>query len=474
MIEKITRFIQTRPKLVIVSGVGFWLAVLVLGTAYHYATTATITIVSDDPKNAISIVKLSTQSAGQNGYGRLTVRVSPGAYGVTVSGRTSTTKKTVTLEARHNQRYAINLRNLSDAEPVLSFGAYGITADNNRLFFVDMRDNLLYQVQSNGPATAVDSNLKFSSVKWHSPGYGVALSLNKDALYTIKDGQVARLKLPFSSGHIDYDFTIDQTLLVTDGSVIYQQLASGNYSKLYSAVNSSIFSLTAGNNRLLVGQNKTTAKTGDDAIYLILDEHGKQLASRTGLSLYNARWSPDGKVLVVSSPSDTTLYGDRFEVVGQLPDKNVLGLAWLDDNTLMYGLGDGLYRYDLGSKTGYQLLKVTGNSGVSGVYPNQDGSQIYFLTEVSGRGNGQAYAVMRASLSTPPNSVVFTIGAFFPLQFDQCTVDFINFIRPAIAITPYGPTVAAGCQQQTKTLLNKAGVAETNYSFYTNIADISD
>lgn len=188
---------------------------------------------------------------------------------------------------------------------------------------------------------------------------------------------------------------------------------------------SKISSLAASANNVFIGVGGNSGNEGDkdEAESLVINMQGQKIASKNDLGAYSFRWSPDGSKLALTSDSATTVYDAKLKVIANLPDGNVLGLNWLNNTTITYGLGNNLFSYNISNGDSIQLATNTSGRGITGTSASQDGSQIYVQTEAPGSaGNSYDYTVMRANLSKSVPEYLIELGAFLPLNLNQCSV----------------------------------------------------
>lgn len=465
MADSIISFVRRRPKLTLIMFIFLWLLILASTLVLRYYTSGVIEVTTNNVDNIVEISRSNDSTRLAYGVGFLSKRLPAGDYTATVSNRSSSVKKQVHIIARATASYSVSTKKLLASETVLSYGAYGIVSNESSLFYVDMRDNVLYKLSAANAPVAVSPSTKLSNFKWGG-GAGVGLGENNKDFFSYQNGALVQLNLPFSSKTVLYDIASDGTVVVSDGKTIYKLSQDGSFSKLFTVLKDTIFYVLVGNNRVLLGLSEKGGASDDSAKYSIVGFDGKTITTKQNINLYNARWSPDGKILVIANPDSTVLYDNSFATKTTIPQKNVLGLTWQNNSTLLFALNGSIFSYDIQSKLTSQLVSAGGGSGVSGIYLANDGTSFYFLTEVAGSRNAQGYTVQRVRLNSPSDSVALKIAAFFPIGLDQCSADYVNFVTPTLVITPYIPGEAAVCQQNIQAILGRAAINSEQYEVF--------
>jgi hypothetical protein len=451
MNETIAQYTKTSPRRAIIySLVIILVVVFALSWLASYFGSGKVIISTNVKDNSIEIKKIKENKTVAQSKGSLEAKLPVGEYVAFVSDRRSSNKQIIHIKAHHSATYNINIQKLIDPEPVLPFGAYGIVADSATMFYADMRDNLLYKLDSQNPPHAVSSDITFSNIKWQNVGYGVALSKDEKSLYSIRGGVLAPISLPFGATQLYFDLSPDGHLLVANNKSIYSKSVDGGFNKIFTAdKDDTITSLGASNNNVLV-RFEPGESSGDESKTIVLDTRGSIVAKVDDFSAYTYRWSPDGKILAVTNDSGTILYDTHLKQIDSLPDINVLGLTWLKDGTLLYGVGANLFGYNVNDKLSYQVSTAALGDSVSGVYISQDRSQLYIVSESANASNRK---IVRANLNKGAPDYAKQLGIFLPLQLNDCYVSYINFVQPLAVGYPVIGASGAACVDEAKKAL---------------------
>jgi hypothetical protein len=444
---------------------------------HSYETTGTIIIKTNSTGNHVTLAGFhNSTSLTSQANGGLNVRVATGQYIATVSAQGSLSKRIVQIKPHQHLVYTMDLPPTIITEPVLPFGAYSIYVDSSHLLYVNMSDNLLYSITGGGAPIALSSTVTFSNVNWQSSSYGVGLSSDDESLWAITNGVVSQINLPFHTSTLYYSLPAAGDLVVSNSKSIYKQTAPGQFTKIYAADDDdTINSIAAGSSGLFVrfGQDTDDDATGDsdDSVggSAIINYSGKTIATTSNAaSAYTDSLSPNGQELAITNDSGTTIYNIHLQAIAKVPDGNVVGMTWLDDHTLLYGVGKNLFSYDINTSSTTQLSTVNGDSGVSGIYPTQDKSSLYILTEADGSDastgdDDQNYEIVRIGLkgSFVPD-YKYQLDAFFPAVLNDCGFLFINFTQPVITMT--GPDYQT-CLTAANTVIDQDELPSNAFTF---------
>jgi hypothetical protein len=128
-------------------------------------------------------------------------------------------------------------------------------------------------------------------------------------------------------------------------------------------------------------------------------------------------------------------------------------MAWQNNNALLYGAGNQLYSFSLKDSGVVQLSAVPVGSGVSGIYSNFDGSEVYVLATKNNDSNRSS--LLRVGLTAKAQNVpdyYSTLGIFFPSSAGQCSFSYTNFLRPVLLITAWADENACieGAKQELR------------------------
>ncbi|HSX17882.1 MAG TPA: hypothetical protein VLE51_00820 [Candidatus Saccharimonadales bacterium] len=434
-------------------------SIFLLWWLWQYLHTGTITITTNDKNNLIEIRQDKASKDIKQAKGSLKLSLHTGKYYVVVSNRASSTTQYTLAKARQASSYKIDVENLIEPEPVLPYGAYNILA-GPQIYYVSMKDNLLYKIDRGGqPATS--SKVDFTKIKWQNENYGAGINDAGDKLYRISNSGVTAVGLPFESNLIVFDLSKNGVLVTSDGKSVYIS-SGGAFNKIYSS-SEKITDIAIGDSYILLATLKAPAKNNDKQSFKIINLQGK-VQSASDISAHDYAWSPNGKYLAITSNSSTTIYDTSFKVVSHLPDASVVALTWLNDNALLYGLGSNLFSYNLQTTQSSQLAALHGAS-ISGIYPGQDGSQVYLLEQTTGS-KAHSFMTTRLNLNKSVPQYIYLYGLLLPVQIYNCKVSYVNFSQPLVSVLPSSSSASDSCIQSAKTYLAKDGLDVNKFSFY--------
>jgi len=440
MFEKIYMYISARPKKIL------FLVLLLIGLLVaggwlrHYLNTGSLIVKTNDNSSSIEITGVGTSQVVSQSKGELQTNLPIGKYTATVSSRSSTSKRMVEVKPHSSSTYTLDLQKSISPDYVLPFGASSLVAGKSIMFYVNISNQLLYKVDGSGVPSIVDQTDAFDSIQWQNEHYGVGLSQDDKTLYTINDGVVSAISLPFSSKRLYYDLSPSGLLVVSDGNAIYTKSAGGQFNKL-SDPSSRVTSLSVGDGGVLVGLGSNS--DGEDkqiSKYIMVDFSGKTKASASFLG-NNYKWSPNGRMVAVTTDGNAVIYDANLKEVAQIANNGSSTIVWQDNNNLLYGLNGQLYNYSIKDAVSTQLSMVPVGSSISGVYPSLDGSSVYLLTTQNDNANSSStmrVGITAITKNTP--SYYQTLGIFFPSYTDQCSFSYTNFLRPVILITAWTDT----------------------------------
>ena len=467
MWTRLKQYLAARPERLLTVVVGVLLCIGIVGFIVHQSSLGTITITTNDKTSTVTLSAFDSKGVDAQGKGSLHARVSADQYVVSVSNRTTTAKRTVTVLAHKSVAFSIHLAKAVGTVPVFSYGAYGISAASTSMYYVDVRDNFLYYLTAGNPPSVVNEGITFKDVRWQDSSHGIGLASDGKSLYAISGNSLTQLSLPFSTNVTLFDAAANGTVVVSDGKSIYVQSAGLPFVRIYTADAGDKVSSVRSGGKFVLAQVVPGGQTeADESLAVVLDLNGKTVASQKDFSVYVAKWSPNGDKLAVTSDSTTAVYNSRLQLLSRAPDANVLGLSWQSDTTVLYGLGNNLYSYNTTSKLRTQLATVS-TGAVAGIYTSQGGTQIFISTEPAGSTTNENMRLLRVSQGDSELLNVKLLGVVLPFQLDQCSVDLVNFTSPIVVMTPYSSITGGACQQAATAALTKDGVNTSGLTFYT-------
>jgi hypothetical protein len=442
------------------------LALIVLLWLFHYLTTGQLTIISNDPKNVITVSTLSKSGSGvviKQGQGSLSFKLRPGRYTIMAQNRVFETSRLVQVEARKKSMYELDIHVAGAVEPVLPTGAYDVIANGTKLLFVDAGSGGLYQVEGEGKPSLISDSVSFKSMGWADMSLGVGQG--KDGhLYIYQNGGVAPLQVPFAySAAVSYAVTRAGQIYISSGADVYA-MKNGVFEKIYTAKSSSV-SLTAGKDHLAIvggsGSIEGQKNSDDSSSLTVVDADGHKLTKNIEAS--TLAWSPDDKHLAISSELGNTIYTSGLASVASYPGPSVNSLAWIDNNTLLYGLSGSLWSYNMETNQSVVIANTPLQGAVSDIYPSLDGNYVYIT--VAKNNSSTSYELDRVGLhgQNVPDYVL-QLAVYFPKVLDDCSVSYVNFVKPVLLLQSNAGSQQI-CLSEANGELNLDGLNASKFQF---------
>lgn len=443
----------------VVIAIIFWLV--------SYLTTGQLVITTNDPKNIITISGASGSGSGgiiKQGVGGLSVRLHPGQYTASVQNRVFETSRFVKVMSRKRSVYKLDVRVAGAIEPVLPTGAYDVIIGGGKLLFVDTSSGGLYQVSGSGSPALISNTIAFKGIKWASTSLG--LGQGKDGqLYLYENGSVTPLQAPFtyaSNVAVDYAITASGSIYVSSGSNVYA-VQNSAFKKIYTA-KSSAPSLVAGKEHLAIidnpGSGEGQNSSGGSTSLTIFDGAGHKLTKDIEASAL--AWAPDDNHLAVSSELGNKIYTADLGSNSSYPGPNVNSLAWLDKNTLLYGLSGSLWSYDILTGQSTVIANTPLQGAISGVYPDLDGNYVYLTVAKSSSTDYELDRVGLRGQNVP--DYILQLAVYFPKVLDDCSASYINFLNPTILLQS-NTGLQQICLSEANGELNKDGIEASKFQF---------
>jgi hypothetical protein len=432
---------------------------------YSYFMAGTIVATTSSTSNYVKIDRVTNGGGkpySKQAQHKLSVRVKPGTYSVTVYNSTGQYGKSAAVQVKARQKVHISLDPPAtiNPEPVYGSSAESIIASNSQLFFIDTLDHLNL-VDANGIHVLFpDHNLK--SISWSTPGVGVAQD-NNNRLYTISGSSIKPLPLPFNTSAnkaVSYDVATDGKVYVNDGPDIYVGGAGGGFKKIYSAKNTQLGLVAGADELAVVERQHGTSESQLD----IINGTGKVTQKRVPAG--QVIWSPNDKYILVSGEHSNTIYDKSLNRVGAVPINNSGVFAWRTDTELFYSIDSQLWTYDMATKQSQKITALAAGEKLTGIFPNTSGSYVYFTDN-----NGEKAQLFRAGMNGQhaPNKSFGALSIFLPETIGVCSLNYVNFIKPVITIDyPSSGTDPKRCIEAAKGELKYYRLNANAFQYMTN------
>ncbi|HET7672960.1 MAG TPA: hypothetical protein VFK11_00415 [Candidatus Saccharimonadales bacterium] len=369
----------------------------------------------------------------------------------------------VRIKAREKKSVVLNSIQPSETEPVYGQEVVGVTVNDTSLMFLDSLTQKLKEVGPDNKLNDMFPGTKIEDISWAKPGLGVALGA-KNSLFLIRSGSIKPINPPFSiekGAAVSLKMIDKKHVYLSIGRDIYSGQASGNFKKIYTA-SASALQITASREALAViefGRNEGANS------FLVISKGGKKIASKD-IDARNSAWSPDGKRLLISEAGKVGVYDNSLNQLSSVPSNKSSALAWMDRDSFLYGYGNQLMIYNLTNQKSHQLALVPGRGAITGIYPDENRSYIYFSTQataVDGSERDRLYRVGLKGQERPDYLAGFSI--FMPEHLDYCYLDYINFKKPTILISYPSAESARVCRIAAETELKNYNISPARVEF---------
>jgi hypothetical protein len=404
---------------------------VIVWLVFSYVSKGQLEITTNDETSQIKIYKPEDEGEKvlATGIGTLKMRIKAGTYKVIVSNRATSTQKIKKVAILKKTQDRIELRAPASPEPVLPGAVFGVNPTKNNLLYIDDATRVLYKIDSSGLPKIIDPNHTYQDFEWADQNFGVGKT-EENTVVLYQDGFVRPLALPEPVGNnkVSVSLTKNRKLYLSIGANVWQSDAGKNFQKIYTAKSATV-RVVAGTKYLAL----IVYSDGEQEPDAIILENG-QVKLEKEFGVYELAWSPDGNFLAVVGDEDSGIYDANLDQTHSLYGKNVGGISWFDDNTLIYSKAGALWQYkqDVSEST---ILATTPSLGaISSIYPSASQNYIYFnATRAS---NSSEYTFFRAGLDELTQNVpdyLFGLSTFFPsTTTDGCGFSYTNYINPAI------------------------------------------
>lgn len=387
-------------------------------------------IVNQITNNSTNPVKVESKNASA------TVRVAAGTYAVTVTNGEQTKSQIVKVGIGETKKLEMSLGNstiFTNPEPVTSLGAVSLAANKELVRFLDKNNpnGEIHNLNSTGTMTSLDSTVFYKQIKWSSsPDFGLGIgtekSTNKLVIRKVDGNEVTTVITPFKPNQsTTIGVAPNKNWFVSDGKSVYQGFNDGSFKKLYSGDNI-LAIISASDNAILLSSYKEKSIREGSLLSLHTDGTKYQISG----SVYEAAWSPDGKKILATGDTNG-IYDDKLNKVNLTVNGNVAGLAWLDNDTVVYGLQNKLIKYTIKDGTTNTILSFPDSN-----YPyisystlSKDHDYLYVTIQKGTLRTSLKYKTYRIGLNGQPvpDLPLQSLDLLIPNTTYGCKFDFVNF-----------------------------------------------
>ena len=448
------------------------LAFFLIWMLFSYSTHGQITVNTNNSNNVTSLIKIDNKTGARKTISfaqglQFKASVSSGSYEISVANKSSSIAKYVVVKPPHGKTYELDIPAPVASRSVLPSGATNVAANNDQLFYLDYTTSNLYGLDASGIPTVINQDIHFKSIDWATVNFGVGQADNKQ-LYLIQDGVVSLLSVPFGYGsaNVSYSVSPNNTVYISSGGTIYAGAGGQNFKKFFT-VNSSEPLLFAGKSNLAiiapaVASSGAAGPTDEeDRNVVVVSANGKQVASMK-LSVSSLLWSPNGdKLAATNSKGGLTVYGASFVKIADVIDA-ADGVAWSDNNTLVYGQSVNLWKYDVTNGESVIVSSTPNKESVFNVFLSDDKSYVYFTGENQ---TDSSHILLRVGLTPAAQNVPSYYSALsvaFPQESAECNIGYSIFKNAYILIS--GWSDQAFCYSQAQIDLQNYGLPLSGFT----------
>ncbi len=466
-----------RPILILGAGLLMLFLAVYLWNYLHYGT---ITVVSDE-NNIITISSIKERGAKEKlfektGSGKLSVRVSPGKYAISVENKVSALSKTIVVEARKNQKYTLNPPRESGIEPVASLSASSLFLGNGGLNFIETSSGIFYQITEANQITPLSGQSGFQRVEWAESGIGVAQD-NDGNLYRLAGGSISKISLPAplaATGNKNYGLSPDGTLYVSNKNGVYIAKLGAGFSQIRAGASTFLPVLVASNERLaIISPPPSDAwpaedKQAEKPFVEIIDKSGNTVAKKN-INAMGGSWSPDGtKLLLTDFYGSSGIYNDGLELQKILPGSQILQVAWVDNESVLYVVDNAVWLYSVRDEQSQIVASLPLGNTIGSLAVSKDGKTVY----LSGgeEGENKIYRFSLDNKEVPGLENIQKLAVFLPVTLDSCSLSYVNFAGKPLIIMQGRAQNEAICRTQTDIELFQDGLDKNDFSFRFDLA----
>jgi len=407
----------------------------------------------------ISATTLSSFGSNAQTYSlinKTTIPLNATSYIVSVVGQNGSAERTVTLHPGSTKTITINPLNTLPDNPVTSLNSPYFGVGNSYIDYLGGNSTKLIQINSQNQISLL-SSIGFSSFKWGGSGVGVAQSKN-NSLYLINNASVSQIPTdnislsPFSS----YSVSSSGKIYFTSGNIVYSYSPEAGVKRFFNTSSSNV-TVFAGNDGVLVADGSKN----HTSINLINNSGVTQ--SSASISSYSYALSPNNDLVASSADPLGKIYNSKLKAIATIPNINPSDLEWLNNNTLLYVSGFGVWSYNVKSASSILLIN-TGKRAVVSLELGPSKNNIYLSLEGTGTSKTTS-SILKYSLKNQPVSLLaLKLYRHLPWLVTSCLYDFINLSSPALVVRSFYSNVSqcAGLTQP----LSQFGINTTNMPIY--------
>lgn len=419
--------------------------VSVLVWGFHFLRTSSVTVLTTSSDSTVSIYPIRNHtisgSAVAHGSATFTAHLSAGSYAVTVAGQNSSVVRIISLGWRQNMTYSLGPPVFLSTEAVASRNAADLSANSSSLYFLNPDTSNLQKITSQNLQVPIAPNINFTSVQWFSTGYGVGQD-SSGKLYVIQHDSAHQLAAPKSVRF--FATTPDQHIYLATTHDLYYGSPSGTFQKIYALRSG----LTA-----MVASSSSVTLLYKSSVQMVTPQ-GRPTKS-AALQLSTGSWSPDGTKFATISSAGGQIFDNNLHTLTPLPGDTPSNVAWLDNNTLLYGVGSELWQFSLTNHLATTVASPDSSADIVSLAVDAPNHAVY-LSTLNSDSSSVLYRVWLNNKQ--PALAAARLSQYFPQNVGECYAEFINFTQPSLSLTSGDPSPAA-CAPDITAILQSVGLA---------------
>ncbi len=415
--------LNIRKILIIFIGVIIVITALFVGL--NFLTTGSVTILTGKQAEVVITNTNTNKEVAHHKGINFSTRLKGGNYIARVKVDSDESDQFFTVHNRNSQTLTLNPSGYQKAQHAISFTTANLIFNpaNNSLNAFDISSNRVFQLTDGQvrPQLLFSQLTKISGVWWFDPSTALVIANGK--AYTNHGGstQTLDIGINLNAQVVGAVNVARHQLVVGIAKKIYLYNLGETKPKATFTTNFSSYQLSLTNDNLIVTPVGDNASRQVD-VYKLAD-NTKQTYNISARSLLV---SPGGdKVLCLCDGITKIMSQDLQQTLNVLPTTSQV-YAWQDNNTVIYGEGNGIFHYD---PNGVAKKISSGNGTVTAVAASSDGTRFYFASS-----NGVIYGV-----STTGGADTTLLENNLPTQTNHYKIDFndINLGKPVIVVTTF-------------------------------------
>lgn len=438
---------------VIIALLAYWI--------YTYLHTGKL-VVTTDQNNMVTVNKLDGTKITQH-VGGVSVKLGDGQYGVSVHGKVLSTNQIVTIKGRQVVTKSIHTKRAFIIQPVVNMPVQNVRATGGSLSFLNSTEGRVYRIDESNTLTSLSGSGSYRLASWLDNNTAI-LQSQAGYLFLLANGQITPLEtnIPALRGAVStFGIAPNKAIYVAVGRAVYVGDSSGEYRKIYDA-KSIVSALYPSDNSVAVLTTKIGGSKHPEttATVSLITKYGQFIAANSFPlndefeAGFSVAWSPNGQQLAIANDTSVgAIFDKSLKKITDLPSPDVTSIAWRNNSQLYYATTNLLWLYQTGNRSSSVVANAAVGNSISNITVDDTTAYVYFTVA-----SDQNINLGRISLGGQVLSdSAYQLAAFFPIDLNNCEVDFINFVHPVLLVTYDGDL--ASCQSQLFKALEQDGLS---------------